>query len=322
MVTIPSFICNIVFGSLILILVYRQFRESIKVYLSLIFFIFSQLLQLITITVLSVGTELGGQPTEADCLLQLAAQTFAFLLPGFMLLIITLVRVVFVSRPLSYYSLLRGRYQMGAFAVACAICALIAVLPTLGVCGVAIRDLYLTASEEFFSYCTYPTLCEKSSCSAYFNLLGLGFLCPLLLVVSLYIYIYKLAQRAQKTHRSLTTSSTQPATADSSNKTTSGASGERGPSERTRTEQQTIPWSILAILLINVLACGPWLFSEVYKTEILEKLVVGGAARWLYDVGFACQQALIGACPLVYILTTRSLKLALKKLMSRAVGMG
>ena len=323
-VTIPSFICNILFGSLILILVYGQYREALKVYMSVVFFIHSELLQLMVITVLTLGAELGGEPTEAECLTQLAVQTFAFLLPGFMLLIITIVRVVFVSRPLTYYSFIRGRYQICAFVVACAICGLIASLPPLGLCGTVIRDIRMT-QIKILSYCTYPTLCEKPSCSTYYNLLGLAFLFPLLLVIALYIYIYQRTQKDQKTRRSPTasSSSTQSTTADSNHLQvpTASNSSRRARNERIRADRRTIPWSILAILMIHVFGSAPWLFSEIYKTDILKMLleVDGGAARWIYDISFAFQQVLIGACPLVYILTTRSLKLALKKLMSNAV---
>ena len=300
----PSYIALLVFSVLVLYIIFNRFRTLINVYLSVLFFAISQLFLLIVLSV-SWITELAypGE-TESRCEVKQGLQIFALLLPGYCILIMTVIRSIFVTFPLSYFDFIRKKYQLGAFAGSILICALIATAPSLGLCKSIIQfvevktnDVDVEPNDEL-TYCSYDDR-SNPGCKTFYSLVfAVGLLLPDLCVIALYIYIVRLAVKAKKTHRSLTESATTP-----------------GKETEVMTEQRSIPWSIIAILGACITTTLPWAGTIVYTVEITEMMAEKGAVSHVLDVFYAVLQVIIGCSLLVYLLTTNSLRIELIKIL-------
>ena len=131
-------------------------------------------------------------------------------------------------------------------------------------------------------------------CKAFFGiLLALGFILPVLSVIILYIYILRVVIRARKSHSILTKSSS--------------SSGEHIKAKESM-EQRSVPWSIIAILVVTLTTTLPWAGMIVYTVEITEMLAEGEKLSYVFDVFYSVLQILIGCSPLVYLLTTNSMR--------------
>ena len=84
------------------------------------------------------------------------------------------------------------------------------------------------------------------------------------------------------------------------------------------TEQRTIPWSIIAILVVCLTTTLPWAGMIVYTVEITEMLAEGEKLSYVFDVFYSVLQILIGCSPLVYLLTTNSMMRELVKMLKSA----
>ena len=132
-IAIPSYIFLLGSASILLFIIYKHFRSLLEIYISVIFYLCSQLLLLLTLS----GTwaaELFSEESLEMCRVKIALQTFAILLPGYCIMLITAARSIFLTYPLSYLHYLRLRIQLLGFTAACLICGLISGLPSLGLC--------------------------------------------------------------------------------------------------------------------------------------------------------------------------------------------
>jgi len=212
---------------------------------------------------------------------------------------ITLVRTVFVSRPLDHYTYLKFRYQVGGVVAAVAVCGLIAATPSLGLCGVELRN-WSGGKEggDEVSYCSYGDM-SLGECQGFYSiLLVFGYILPITCVISLYVYIYNVVVRARRSHRTLTETSCSASTRS-----------QPGVAEVEKKERVVIPWSILAILAVYISTSAPWIFMEVFTVDIIETLAEGDSLSVVFDVFYSVLQIIIGCSPLVYLLTTNSLRL-------------
>ena len=185
-ITIPSYIILAVTSTTLLYIIYKHFRSLLEIYISVIFYLISQLLFLLTLTASWVTELIYPEESRDKCAVKLAFQSFAVTLPGYSILIITISKAVFLSCPLSYLSYLKLKVQLLSFVTAALICGLISNLPLFGVCPA--EPLLLAPGLEI---CSYGDRREPSCTVFYSVLLVLGFFLPLLAVISLYIYIYK-----------------------------------------------------------------------------------------------------------------------------------
>ena len=53
---------------------------------------------------------------------------------------------------------------------------------------------------------------------------------------------------------------------------------------------------------------APWLLTDILTVEIIEMLAEGGSLSVVFDVLYSGVQVVIGCSPLVYLLTTNSLR--------------
>ena len=280
---IPSYLILTISSVQILCIVYKHYRAVLNVHFSVFFYIFCQL-QLLLITTASWITESTGIETslsnadfEQRCKMKVTFQTYSAVLPGYAVLMMTLVRTIFVVRPLSYFNYIRRRYQVSGAGLAVLLCGLIASLPSLDIlCGTQLNSTLVETlvEEEEIRYCSYG----GGSCQLYFALLiGIGCLLPNILISSLYIYIYKITVNARKVHDILTKTQIikQRAAQNRASSSTETEDGnpENKMNDRVSKERRSIPWSIIAILIVFVVSSTPWIVLQVLKVEITEVVV-------------------------------------------------
>ena len=109
--------------------------------------------------------------------------------------------------------------------------------------------------------------------------------------------------RARKSHSALTQSSTSST----------------GSELARKKEQRSVPWSILAILAVYLLTSLPWSVMQVFTVQVTEAIAAqGGPAATLFDLFYSVLQIAIGCSPLVYLLTTNSLRQVVKRTLFRS----
>ncbi|KAL5267396.1 hypothetical protein ACHWQZ_G004440 [Mnemiopsis leidyi] len=305
-ICIPSYVSLILFSSTILYITRHHFLKLSDLYLSVLFYLLSQLLLLVVITSSWLLETIIPGETEGRCRIKLGFQTFTAILPGYCILIISVVRSVFVTLPLSYMDYLRKRNQAGGLVLAGVVAGVVAGLPSLGLCGVRVR--YTLSPAGRYQYCSYGDL-DEMSCKVYGGvLLGPGFFVPLVTTLVLYLYIYHIALKARKSHRRLTeTGSTSSSYLDSKDRSRDSTSSER----------TTVPWSIIAVVLIAMATTLPWGFILLYSVEIRETLAQSDCLSAVFDLFYSVLQILIGMSPLAYILTTNSIRIVFVGLVKR-----
>ena len=312
--SVPSYIILIISSVLILYIVLKKYRSVLNVHFSVLFYIFWQI-QFLVVTTVSWVTEssradksLTDKKFQERCKMKVPFQTFSMILPGYAVLMMTLVRTIFVCRPLTYFDYIRRRYQVFGAGLSAVLCALISSLPSMknGVsCAIRDKTYPLCDTSEWFRYCTY----DGESCSLYFVVLvGLGSVLPVVLISCLYIYIYNLAVTAKKAHEVLMRNN-QAAQNKSSCCKNDDLDGKKVTDKISR-ERRKVPWSIIAILGIFVASSTPWIVLQVLKDEITDVLMKQQSGSRTFDWAFALVQLSVGLSLLIYLLTTTSLRSA------------
>ena len=310
-ISVPSYVFLLLYSALMVYVVLKHFRPVLKMYLSVLLYLISQLLLLVTITASWLVEYFEPQETLSRCKIKLSIQIFALLLPGYSIVLITVVRSIFLKFPLSFSLYLKIGYQLIAFGIAAMICALLAAAPILGLCETQLHKepilpmtkLNPTGNPTVISFCSFGKMNDPAGNASYTILLGLGFLIPCLAVVLLYIFIYKIVLAAQTSHKKLTENSSLMTGEDDGSGSVKGSS--KAIKEK---ERRSFPWSILAILAVCITTTLPWAAMIVFKVEITQFLLEKESLSIVFDVFYSVLQILIGFSPLVYLLTTRSLR--------------
>ena len=189
----PSYIALIIFSALAFYIIFKRFRSLLNIYLSVLFYIMSQLLLLMVLSVSWITELLDPEETESRCQIKQGLQTFALLLPGYSILIITGIRSIFVTFPLSYFYYIKKSYQLATFGGFILICGLIAAAPSFGLCKAVVQSTLVNGQSEEMEYCSYDDR-NKSECKVFYSVvLVAGLLLPNTSVIALYIYICRLA---------------------------------------------------------------------------------------------------------------------------------
>ncbi|KAL5265004.1 hypothetical protein ACHWQZ_G005940 [Mnemiopsis leidyi] len=287
---LPSYLVLIFSSVLVLYIVLKKYRSVLNVHFSVLFYIFCQIQFLVVTTVSWISesskndTSLTENQLKERFKVQMPFQTFSMILPGYAVLMMTLVRTIFVSRPLSYFDYIRRRYQVFGAGLSAALCALISSLPSMGaLCDIQVNTVLSSIGSGYFRYCAY----HGESCSFYFVVLvGLGSVLPVVLISSLYIYIYKLTVAARKAHEALTKSSSSQQNEGGSSRCAEVKRGER-ETDRSSKERRSVPWSIVAILAIFVASSTPWIVLEVLNAEIIDLVMMQQAGARIFDLFYA-----------------------------------
>ena len=306
---IPCYMMLLISSALILYIVFKKYRAVLNVYFSVLFYIFCQI-QFLVVTTISWITESTRNDTsltdnqfEQKCRIIMPFQTYSMILPGYAVLIMTLVRTIFVTRPLSYFDYIRRRYQLLGAGLSIILCGFASCLPSIGVlCNIHYTPTGDTQDSAYHRYCSY----DGELCSLYFVLLvGLGSV-PVTVVSCLYIYIYKLTVTAKKAHETLTKSQSSEQESENSARN----EDVRKENKKISKERRSVPWSILAILGVFVSASTPWILLEVMKDTVIDLVMRREAGAQIFDVSYALVQFFVGISVLVYLLTTTSLRSA------------
>ena len=206
---------------------------------------------------------------------------------------------------------MKVRYQVVGSVGICALAAALALLPTAGLCRTEVREIY---TPDHLTYCSFGDL-NTSPCLTYAILfLLVGFALPVVATTLLYIYIYRLAARARVSHRELTETSA------SCSMLPEKQTRERAAARTRRTEEQQIPWSIVATLTLCACTTLPWGLVLLYSDALTLALVDDARFATVFDVFYAVLQIGVGVSPLLYIVTTRSLRLVMLELGRKVYG--
>lgn len=313
--SIPSYIILVTSSVLILYIVMKRYKANLNIYFSVLWYIFTQT-QFLLVTTISWITEsttakrLEDCQFEEGCKIKMPVQTYSIMLPGYAVLMVTLVRTVFVSRPLSYFDYIRRRYQVFGAVLSVVLCGILSSLPSMG----ALCDIIVNRAEVknqtselggYFYYCSY----DGQSCNIYFALLiGLGSILPVILISGLYIYIYRVTVNARMAHEALTLAGS---------KTAGGCSQDEVMVKENRNVNKISkecgrpPWSVLAILVVFVASSTPWILLQVLKEEVTKYVMrERQTGARMFDVFYALVQFSVGISVLIYLLTTTSLRSA------------
>lgn len=260
--------------------------------------------------------------------MKLLFQSLACILPGYAILGIAVVRSVFVALPLRHAQYTRPHLQLRGAMVAFLLAALLVALPFTGLCSATVTKVRIATSV--LHVCAYETDCHGFGGI----FLAVGICAPLLTTCCLYLYIYRLALAARRTHSRLTESGTTSSASYKSgitNHCTSNAAlvteaetcskaghqvtndGELGRLEKEKREEEKnerwrVPWSLLATVAMSLLTTLPWAVIQLKMQDLTQLLAADRTMAVVYDAMYATLLVLVGVSPLVYILTTNSLR--------------
>lgn len=173
---------------------------------------------------------------------------------------------------------------------------LISNLPNFGLCSYVL--------DEELSQCRYGS--PGVSCNVFYSIYILaGFLLPNLCVLVLYCLIYRIISRhrahlASTTSRSRRTSSTR-LTNSSSAATATESSGNRSEGERSK-----VPWSIVVILVLNLLSTLPWIPQSLYPDLFYG--CQSGEVVLIVDLMWTLLIVSVSLSPAAYLLSTQSVR--------------
>ena len=322
-VCVPSYLVLISSSVMIIYIVFKHYKADLNLHFSVLFYIYCQG-QFLILTTFSCWIELAGAQygvpdsrLKSWCKINMPLTTYSIVLPGYAVLMITVVRTIFVSKPLLYFRYIRIRYQVFGVAMSVVLGVFVSSLPSMGVpCRVHLETLSANTTANYegskHSFCAY----KGEYCKVYFAvLIGIGGIIPALLVLSLYFYIYKITVKARKAHESLIqVQNTQTSTLELEIE----VEGEENNSHISR-ERRRIPWSIIAILLIFITSSTPWIILQVLKVKITKMVLQNKSFALVFDLVYALVQLSFGCSTLIYLLTTNSLRTSCYRLIKQSV---
>ena len=226
-------------------------------------------------------------------------------MPVMAALTVTIVRTVFLKNPFHWRSKLSFKNQFVIMSLASIWSFSLGFLPMLRLCNLA----------QFEDQCVLKKNWTVQSVTCFILTLGLGLLVPKIAVVALYSVIYKVVDEARKLNRMISRT-TINATSNHSHKINGHSdtpetpvsihTGET-PSKRSSmepvTERETIPWSLIVILLLNLVSCAPWI-ALVGAPELLYR-DTKSEYYLILDVAYSSLLIATAANPLAYLITTR-----------------
>ena len=315
--SVPSYIILIISSVLIIYIVYKRYRAVLNVHFSVLFYIFCQLQFLIMTTASWIAESTAVEKNLCDA--DFAKRCKIKVLPGYAVLMITVVRTVFIARPLSYFDYIRRRYQLWGAGLSVLLCGLIASLPAMDIMPCHAKHNIILGDRMKVRYCSYG----GQSCQIYFVILtGVGGVLPFAAVSCLYFYIYKMTVRARKVHEALTKSQNdqqiKAQSKASSSEKEGGGAGEI-VNDKVSEERRRVPWSIIAILMVFLVSSTPWIILEIFKDQIKRMVMKHRAGARIFDVVYSLIQLSVGLSTLVYLLCTNSLRAVCSKLFNSIV---
>ena len=298
--------------AILLFLILKHFKHLIRLYLSLIFYCFSQLFLFAFLTIFAVLTAYLSLSEYCD-----AVNTIEYLalsLPGYGILLVSIARWVCVAYPTQYKRLLNPKIQIGVMMVLVALLALTTSLPMLGLCSNVWID---NADLKMGGFCHLGG--DECHCTIFkWILVSVGFIVPFVGVLVVYCLIVNLLIKHKKKEKSLgkCKGSEKASKVDYNYKPVT--IGEK-LAQLKAIGQDAIPWSILLILTMDIFTTLPWIpqifFPDLYLNKSLAEFLA-------LDLIYTVMLAAISFSPAVYFLTTPVMRGQFLKLFSKKDGNG
>ena len=196
---------------------------------------------------------------------------------------------------------------------------ILANLPNFGLCS---YTLYTKGNLKQCRYSDTGSLCPAFS-PIY---IMFGFVIPPLAVVILYCLIYRIISKHRAYVAARTTSYSRTASTNRTKSTGLNSSGVSevllsqsdstgdapiSDGERTEKERSTVPWSIIVILILNLLSTLPWIPQSLYPD-----LFYGcqpGEVVLIVDIMWSILILSVSLSPIAYLLTTQTVREQLKR---------
>ena len=237
------------------------------------------------------------------CQYKVTLQSIVLVMPVWAVLLITVVRTVFVIRPLDHVFYLKIKYQILGMVFIVALCVLLFILPHLGLCEVILDKV------SGYQYCRYKT--GTVNCTIFSGLLVfIGYVLPILIVLTLYIVIYKLIIKSRRISSKLTNSGAARAVyySSSDKQIDRSKSTKSWCSDREGQERNSIPWCIIVILLIFMVSSLPWIPMEIMTRDLVNLVASGSYFVLLVDIMYSVLFFSVAVSPLMYLLTSNTLR--------------
>jgi hypothetical protein len=206
-------------------------------------------------------------------------------------LAVTVTRVVFLKFPLRWREILTYKKQIMGFFATVLMTLFLGTLPLLQLCEL----------ERFKKTCV-PVKTWSVRCVACFTLtLGCGLVAPTVAVVVIYSIIYGVIRKAKAMHQILSNSSTT--TSLSKTPEVEPLTNKSVKDRKLKTERQSFPWSIVVVLLLNIVSAIPWVILLAFPELIHNKR--DSRTFFLLDILYSLLLISTAASPLAYVLTSK-----------------
>ena len=204
---------------------------------------------------------------------------------------VAISRTIFLTYPLRWRDYLGVKKQITSFVYCIIFAIFISSIPFFGICSLAnVRGKCLVNKDGSIS-CKIYFLIYLLSCQ-------LG---PSLVVITSYVAMARLVWKANLEHEAL-------AGKQSRNPVKSSNGGYRE-------ERRKYPWSILAILLLNITSVVPWSVVNILAKEILTD-TLQELSKIVVDVFYSLMFIAMSASPVVYIISTETIKRHVLRILS------
>ena len=279
-------------------------KPLVKIYLSVIFYAIT-LLYLAGCVIFSSISNRVYDDSYSSCRVSEPLQSIGIILPGYAVLCITTIRYVFLKFPIKWRNILNMKRQFCLFLITVLFVTGLCNLPNMGLCG---YELYELGTVR----CRYHS--QGTSCQLFYGIfIAFGFVLPSVAVICLYIMICRIIL-AHRTFRKLTTTSTASHALSSVDNTGSSKDYKSGRNERDEAERSRIPWSIIAIMILNVLSTLPWIPQALYPDLFFG--CKSSEIILLVDILWSILVVSLAASPLTYLLTTPTVREQIVTLLS------
>ena len=217
-------------------------------------------------------------------------------MPAMAVLAVTVVRVVFLSYPLRWREILTYRNQILGFCGTVIITFLLGFLPLMQLCEL----------EIIRGQCVFAKSWSIKCVACYIMSLGFGLVAPKVSVAVMYCVIYRIVKRAREANRALSTLSTSLSRGQENESLTASSESDLKHStseRRVKTERESIPWSIVVILSLNIISAIPWVILIGAPELIYKKR--DSNTFFLLDILYSLLLIATTASPIAYLMTTK-----------------
>ena len=219
-------------------------------------------------------------------------------MPSIAVLVVTIVRLVFLMSPFHWRDLLSYRRQLTGFLLALITSFLIGFTPLMRLCDLT---MYQRRGK-----CALEKISSPKCVMCFGVVLGLGLIVPVAGVIVMYGCIYRIIIKARKMKRSMSMTVTTELSSPTEGDHTEGSKvGMGSKEEKIKSERDSIPWSIIIILALNILTALPWAVLVTVPEIIYGRRKDHSVTFLTIDILYSLTLLSSAVSPLAYVLTTK-----------------